>query len=76
MTKEWIFNNGIEVHKEYFDNDLCKFDVYLNNKYLGEIIPDSIESMQLCIDSLNLGEDPISGRWDDGMGNPCTINGW
>ena len=68
---EWIFENGIEVYESYGN-----FKVYNGNKYLGTVVPDSEESFKECVKELNNGIDPISGMWEDGAGNSCTLDGW
>jgi hypothetical protein len=74
--RKWIFENGIEVYESDFDYSLHCFKVYNGDEFLGVVYPDTIESMQSCIDDLNAGIDPISGGWEDGCGNACTIDGW
>lgn len=74
--KEWIFDNGIKVVEAEFDYDLHCLEVYNSNEYLGTVYPDSIESMESCFRDLDAGKDPISGRWEDGRGNICTLDGW
>ena len=73
---EWLFENGTRVTEENFDYDLHCFNVYSDNRLLGTIYPDSLDNMKSCIEQLNAGEDPISGMWEDGNGNSCTLNGW
>lgn len=70
--REWKFENGIEVYEKGFDYDLHAFDVYRGDEYLGDITPDSIESMKSIIAGLDSGDDPISGHWEDGGGNSCS----
>lgn len=74
--KEWNFENGIRVVEEDCDDELHCFKAYNNNEYLGTIFPDTLEDMKDCIKCLNRGEDPISGDWEDGLGNSCTLDGW
>ena len=74
--QSWIFDNGIEVYEKDFDNDLHCFAVYNGEANLGTIYPDNIDDMKSCMESLNAGEDPISGHWEDGCGNLCTLEGW
>lgn len=74
--QSWIFENGIEVYEKDFDNDLHCFDVYNGEEKLGTIYPDNIGDMESCVESLDAGEDPISGHWEDGCGNLCTLEGW
>ena len=74
--KSWTFPNGIEVYEKGYDYDLSCFAVWDGDRYLGSVYPANIEDMQFCIAALDSGEDPISGGWDDGCMNPCTIEGW
>lgn len=74
--QSWIFDNGIKVYEEDFDNDLHCLAVYNRDEKLGTIYPDNIGDMESCIESLDAGEDPISGHWEDGRGNLCTLDGW
>lgn len=74
--KEWNFENGIIVYEEDYDHDLHCFKVYNRENYLGTVYPDSIEDMEYGISALDNGEDPISADWEDGLGNPCTLEGW
>ncbi len=74
--REWTFENGIIVQEEKFEHALHCFKVYNGNNYLGTVYPATIENMESCIASLDSGEDPISGMWEDGNGNSCSLNGW
>lgn len=79
--REWKFINGIKVCEDEHDYDLHKFRVYDlifmdNYRFLGYIYPDSIEDMEECIAKLDAGEDPITGSWEDGCGNGCSLDGW
>lgn len=76
MMKKWFFNNGIEVYEKEFDYDPHCFDVFHNDKFLGSIYPNSIKDMEMCIQELDNGHDPITYNWEDGCGNPCTFDGW
>lgn len=67
----------VTVNEMPFDYDLHIFDVY--NKegiLLGSITPATIEDMQQIVSDLDNGGCPVSDKWEDGMGNTCTINGW
>lgn len=74
--KNWTFDNGIEVYESEFDYDLHCLKVYNGDNYLGTVYPDSIEDMKSCFKDLDAGNDPITGGWEDGMGNSCTLDGW
>lgn len=74
--REWNFSNGITVEEIEHDYSLHAFEVYHNGKHLGNIYPDTIEDMENCITELDAGHDPISGGWEDGLGNSCSMNGW
>ena len=74
--QKWTFENGIEVYENDFDNDLHCLAVYNGEEKLGTIYPDNIGDMESCIEALDAGEDPISGHWEDGCGNLCTLEGW
>lgn len=74
--KKWEFKNGIIVTEKLFDHDLNAFIVFQNNKFLGVVLPDSIESLESCREELSNGTDPISGCWEDGSGNTCNLDGW
>lgn len=82
--REWKFINGIKVcEAEYdYDHDLHMFKVYNESfygdtyRFLGDIYPNSIEHMEECIAKLDEGEDPITGSWEDGLGNVCSLEGW
>ncbi len=74
--REWKFENGIEVFEKEFDYDLHCLTVYNGEAYLGTIYPSSIEAMESCFDDLDNGEDPVTGGWEDGAGNTCSMDGW
>lgn len=74
--REWNFENGINVEECDFDYDLHCFRVYNGEEYLGTVYPDSIESVNSCINDLDNGKDPITFGWEDGCGNSCVIDGW
>lgn len=74
--QKWIFDNGIEVYEEDFDGALHCLVVYNGEKKLGTIYPDNIDDMKSCFCDLNSGIDPISGQWEDGCDNLCTLEGW
>ena len=74
--REWKFDNGIEVYEHELDYDLHSLKVYNGNKYLGTVYPDTIEDMESCFMELDAGNDPITSGWEDGYGNPCTLDGW
>lgn len=73
---QWRFPNGIKVIKQSFDYDLYCFEVYNNDEYLGTIYPSCIQDMHACVRDLNAGIDPITGSWEDGNGNTCSLDGW
>ena len=74
--RDWKFENGIEVYESEFDYDLHCFKVYNGDEFLGIVYPDCIEDMEGCIEDFDAGIDPISGMWEDGRGNSCTLQGW
>lgn len=74
--KNWKFENGIEVYESELDYDLHCLKVYNGEDYLGAIYPATPEDMDNCKAVLDGGEDPISGMWEDGLGNTCTLDGW
>lgn len=74
--REWSFSNGITVEEENYNYDLHCFSVFCNGEKLGVVYPDDIPAMDSCINSLDSGNDPITGSWEDGMGNSCTLDGW
>lgn len=74
--RTWSFENGIGVVEEGFDYDLHCFKVYSDETLLGTVYPDSVESMNSMVNELDNGTDPISGMWEDGNGNTCTLDGW
>lgn len=76
IYKEWKFENGIRVEEVDFDYDLHIFKVYSGDRYLGNVWPSIIEDMNECIAQLNDGSDPVTDSWEDGYGNPCTLDGW
>lgn len=73
---EWNFENGIIVEECDYDHNLHCFKVYNGDEYLGSVYPETIEDMESCIEAMEDGEDPISGGWEDGMGNVCNVDGW
>lgn len=79
-TKEWKFNNGIIVEEEDYDYDLHCFCVSRIKKdeviILGYIYPANVEDMESCKKALDEGDDPITGGWEDGLGNTCYETGW
>lgn len=74
--REWKFDNGIEVFEKEHDHDLHIFKVYSGDSYLGTVYPDTIGDMEECIETLDSGEDPITGGWEDGCGHSCSLDGW
>lgn len=74
--REWIFENGIEVYEMDFDHDLHMFRVYDGDIKLGYIYPACLEDFENCVKLLDSGEDPVTGGWEDGCGNPCSRGGW
>lgn len=50
--------------------------MYHFDKYLGAVYPYSIDDMEACIVELDNGNDPITDKWEDGLGNCCTLDGW
>lgn len=73
--KEWKFGN-VEVYEKDYDGNLHCFKCYADNKYIGTVYPESVDEMEKRIDELDNGIDPISGKWSDGCGNICDINGF
>lgn len=74
--RTWNFDNGVIVGESSHDADLHCFEVFNGDRYLGTVYPNTIEDMNQCIKALDNGEDPISGGWEDGCGNTCSMNGW
>ena len=74
--KKWNFNNGITVEEKEYDRELHCFAVFSKAKYLGDVYPETIEDMESCVEDLDEGNDPISAGWEDGLGHPCTFDGW
>lgn len=74
--KEWQFENGIKVCEDEYDYNLHCLNVYNKDDYLGVIYPNTIGDMLKYRVALSNGEDPISGGWEDGCGNVCTLDGW
>lgn len=72
----WNFENGVKVHEMSFDYDLHCFDVFHNELFLGTVYPEDLETMRAMVKCLDEGEDPVSGKWEDGCGNICTMEGW
>ena len=35
-----------------------------------------VNDMKICVEDLDEGNDPISAGWEDGLGHPCTFDGW
>ena len=74
--KTWKFKNVV-VEEEEYNHDLHCFKVSdLQGNTLGYIYPEDCFMMESCMESLDCGEDPISGGWEDGCGNSCTMDGW
>lgn len=74
--RNWKYENGIEVKEINYDYDLHALEVYHGETYLGNIYPSTVQDMENCINLLDNGEDPITGCWEDGCGNCCTLDGW
>lgn len=74
--KTWEFENNIRVEEAEFDYDLHILKVYHNDDYLGSILPLDIDDMYKLFEQLDNGSNPIEDKWEDGMGNTCTIDGW
>lgn len=74
--RTWIFFNGIKVIEEKYKKGLSCFCVTMNNEYLGYIYPTSIEHMKDYVKKLEMGYDPVTDRWEDGLGNICNFGGW
>lgn len=74
--REWEFENCIKVIEEPYNYDVHCLKVHMGNEYLGAIYPDTIEDMEEMARALDSGEDPVTGEWEDGMGNICQMNGW
>lgn len=78
--RSWRFKNGIEVREEESDRDLHALSVWDARegepRKLGMVHPADAKDMERCMAALDGGEDPVSGGWDDGGGNPCTWKGW
>lgn len=74
--KTWTFENGITVEETTYDYDLHAFEVYNDGELLGTVYPGDLEDMERCIAELDNGNDPITDKWEDGLGNTCTLEGW
>lgn len=74
--KSWEFKNSIKVFEEDYNYDLHCLKVYKGESYLGTVYPGTIEDMHECMKCLDNGDDPITDGWEDGCGNPCTLEGW
>lgn len=74
--KEWKLKNGIKVCEAEFISDLHCLEVYNGEQYLGTVYPGCIGDMESCFKDLDLGKDPISDGWEDGLGNQCVLDGW
>lgn len=77
----WTFKNGVAVNAIAVDSfpdgsDWCRFDVLYNGNKIGAIYPPNADWHLDVVMSLNNGYEPITGGWEDGRGNICTINGW
>lgn len=70
---EWRFTSGITVIEDRTDGTL---EVRNECRTLGYIVPGDSDGMTECERRLDAGEDPISGGWEDGIGNRTSINGW
>lgn len=66
--REWNIN-GLEILEKEFDYDLHMFAVWRGENLLGNIYPDSIETMENMIKELDKGISPIKACWEDGCGN-------
>ena len=75
-NKDWTFSDGIYVREAEFDGNLRIFEVFNGDDYLGDVTPPDVENMELLEKELDNGANPISGDWEDGMGNSCTLDGW
>jgi hypothetical protein len=76
IIMEWTTKN-VTVKAVSIDADLHEFVCYNHDgKLLGTITPGDLDDMNNCIKELNEGGCPIADRWEDGMGNTCTIEGW
>ena len=68
----WEFKNGITVEGD----GSAVFSVNLDGDFLGHIVCGDYADYKNCTAELNSGIDPITGGWEDGNGNPCTLSGW
>lgn len=68
----WESENGITVEGDGSEI----FSVNLNGEFLGYIVCRDYADYKNCTAELNSGIDPITGGWEDGNGNPCTLSGW
>lgn len=71
-SEYWEFENGITVEGDGSEI----FSVNLNGEFLGYIVCGDYADYKNCTAELNSGIDPITGGWEDGNGNPCTLSGW
>lgn len=76
VWESWEFPNKIRVRECFYDGDLHRFAVSHGGLLLGMIHPSNIADMITCMEALDRGEDPITHGWEDGNGNPCTLDGW
>lgn len=66
--EKWKFLNGVEVVEVEYESDLHAFEVWQDVYYAGTIYPADIAEMYRIKNCLET-EDPITGHWEDGLGN-------
>ena len=69
----WEFKTGITVEGNGCDTFVVKL---INGEFLGRIICGDSDDYRVRVADLNNGIDPITGNWEDGIGNPCELSGW
>lgn len=77
MTMKKFETAAVNIEEVEFDHDLHIFKVTnKDGEMLGTIVPPDVEDMNLIIRELANGGCPVADKWEDGMGNSCTMNGW
>lgn len=73
MGKQWHFKE-YAVYEEGCDRTLCFEDT--EGEILGFVVAGSNEDHEANMQALDNGADPIKERWEDGVGNTISIDGW
>lgn len=66
--EKWYFENGVKVIEVEYSSNLHAFEVWQELYYAGTIYPADIDEMDRIKNCLET-EDPITGHWEDGLGN-------